>query len=377
MYILEIAGGIPSKRYPLIGIFELDQAKALSAIGNKVVLLSLDMRSLRRKRKFGLHMSKQDDVVIFDLSFPLGRLPKCILNFFSWRCFLVAYKKIVKLEGAPDIIHAHFGRAFGVVANKAKQKFRVDYILTEHDSSVQNNLISQTEKKNLKNAYKNSLANIAVSAPFKEVLEKLYNEKFYYVPNIVDLDNFSINDEKTKNKDFKFVSVGNLNEGKNMAVLINSFAQVIKKGHNCTLEIIGEGAERVRLEKQIVELGLENKAFLKGQMPRAGINEVYSKSDCFVLASKHETFGVVYIEAMAAGLPVIATICGGPECFVNKENGLLVDVGNAEQLTEALENMIINKKQYNGKKIRQYCLDNFSPSVVAKKIIEVIEKEGN
>ena len=54
------------------------------------------------------------------------------------------------------------------------------------------------------------------------------------------------------------------------------------------------------------------------------IVKVYEECDCFVLPSAGETFGVVYVEAMAAGLPVIATRCGGPEDFVNEDNGILI-----------------------------------------------------
>ena len=97
-------------------------------------------------------------------------------------------------------------------------------------------------------------------------------------------------------------------------------------------------------------------------------------SDCFVLASKSETFGIVYIEAMAKGLPVIATRCGGPEEFVNKDNGLLVDVGDCEALTEAMVYMMNHKDLYNKEMIRQFCLENFSESAIADKIIEEYNK---
>ena len=66
------------------------------------------------------------------------------------------------------------------------------------------------------------------------------------------------------------------------------------------------------------------------------VSSILAHADIFVLASRKETFGIVYVEAMAKGLPVIATKCGGPEEFVNKENGILVPVDNVEELSKAM-----------------------------------------
>ncbi|MEG2453937.1 MAG: glycosyltransferase [Clostridia bacterium] len=373
MYIVEVAGGLPSEKYPLIGIFELDQAKALSEIGNKVIYLSIDLRSLRRQRKFGFSKTIQKEILCYNYSFPLGRVPTIVLHTFNWIFFKKLYKKIVKENGNPDILHAHFGRNVGNVVYKAKEKFKINYIITEHDSSIQDNLIAKWEKKSLKKIYHNSVGNIAVSLPFKNVLEHIYNENFKYVPNIVDLSSFSIPEEKQqKDGVFKFISVGNLNKGKNMAGLIDSFYELCNRGYDCTLDIIGRGEEKGRLEKKINDLQLQKKVFLRVQLSRAQINKAFLDKDCFALASKRETFGVVYIEAMAAGLPVVATICGGPEGFINEKNGLLVDVGDGEQLINALESMIKDRQKYDKEEIRQFCVDNFSADVVANKIIEVI-----
>ena len=75
--------------------------------------------------------------------------------------------------------------------------------------------------------------------------------------------------------------------------------------------------------------------------------------DAFVLASRAETFGVVYVEAMAAGLPVIATACGGPEDFVSEENGILIPADNEEKLTEALIEMYHMAHKYDKQAISE------------------------
>ena len=96
-----------------------------------------------------------------------------------------------------------------------------------------------------------------------------------------------------------------------------------------------------------------------------------SESDCFVLASRRETFGVAYIEAMAMGLPVIATKCGGPEDFVTNENGILVPVDDIDKLKEALIKMHQNIDLYDREKISSSTRESFAPSTIAKHLIEV------
>ena len=118
------------------------------------------------------------------------------------------------------------------------------------------------------------------------------------------------------------------------------------------------------------ELGLENAVNYYGLKTRREIAEIYEKYDCFVMPSSKETFGVVYIEAMASGLPVIATKCGGPEDFINKENGILVDPDCVDQLATAMCHVYKNRKEYDSVRIRQYVNENFSGHAIAKRLIK-------
>jgi glycosyltransferase involved in cell wall biosynthesis len=92
------------------------------------------------------------------------------------------------------------------------------------------------------------------------------------------------------------------------------------------------------------------------------------------LVSKAETFGVVYIEAMAAGLPVIASKCGGPESFVQKMNGKLVDVDDVDATAQAMVEMVRDRyRKYDEKKIREFAVNHFSPESVSKSLIQEYE----
>ena len=150
-------------------------------------------------------------------------------------------------------------------------------------------------------------------------------------------------------------------------------AKIVEKHPQARLTIYGDGPERTVLEKKIVEKGLAKKVCLYGRYFREQLLDMYDAADAFVLASQGETFGVVYIEAMAAGLPVIATICGGPEDIVNDKVGVLIEKENLCQLVAAMEWMIENIGNYNRDEIRRYAVSKFSPEQVAAKLTEVFQ----
>lgn len=169
---------------------------------------------------------------------------------------------------------------------------------------------------------------------------------------------------------FKFISVGHLIYPKGHDILIKAFSKA-NLGEYVTLSIVGAGVEEKNLRKLIRQLGLTERVFLLGLKNKEEVRDLLLQSDAFVLTSRKETFGVVYIEAMAKGLPVIATACGGPEEFVNENNGLLVPVNDVESTAEALVEMYSGSDMYDKSAISEYCMANFSEKEIVRKIVEV------
>ena len=157
-------------------------------------------------------------------------------------------------------------------------------------------------------------------------------------------------------------------------MLIKAFAQAFRECPKVTLTICGQGQEEGMLRKLIFDLGMEGRIELAGLRPREEIAQRLQDADCFALASVSETFGVSYLEALSCGVPVIATRCGGPECFVNERNGLMVEPDNIEELARAMLTMYCNSSSYNRAAIAHEIRQDYSAQAVASRLMEQYER---
>lgn len=371
MFILVVGCGVPNEKYPGNGIFEFDQAKALSEYGHKVIYVAIDLRSIRRWRSFGVNNINKDGIEVYNYSFPLGRVGDKILDFFGRKGFRKIYKRIGKKLGKPDIVHAHFADV-AIYVEKECKKNSIPLVITEHSSKVNVPELKEKTSKRLKSIYESSSALIAVGATLAERIELHTGLQPIVIPNIVALDSFELSFKRT-NGEFRFISAGNLNYGKGFDILVSAFARVCKQHSNVKLTIMGAGPEEKKLKDLCNILNINEWVAFTGKYVRNEFAHELIGSDVFVLASRGETFGVVYIEAMAAGLPVIATRCGGPEDFVTEENGMLVQCDNIIELASAMEKMYTDFNTYDREKIRNGMVEKFSGKQIANRLTKVYD----
>ena len=243
----------------------------------------------------------------------------------------------------------------------------VPFIFTEH-SSHHNRTLSPKQAERLKKEYGRCSAVLAVSRALAKNMRANTGVEAAIVPNIVDTARFA--PKKIVHERFTFVSAGNLIPVKNMAGLLRAFAALHGEPR---LIIFGDGPESGALRTLCAELGLYSRVSFRGHCPREELAEAYAAADCFVLASRSETFGVAYIEAMAAGLPVIATRCGGPEDFVTEENGILIPVDDESALIDAMERMMLRREDYDSAAISADIRRKFAPETIAARLTELYE----
>ena len=159
----------------------------------------------------------------------------------------------------------------------------------------------------------------------------------------------TVNTIKSKEKENKeIVSVGRLVKQKNQQLLINVFKKVSLKYPEYILSIYGDGNLKNKIEKQIKILDLEEKVILRGNVDN--IHEHYKEACIFVLTSNFEGQSNALLEAMAMGMPCIATNIPGIKEIINEEDILLVDINNEEQLYNAIIELICdsNKRKVLG-----------------------------
>lgn len=133
--------------------------------------------------------------------------------------------------------------------------------------------------------------------------------------------------------DYLFSNVGRLHPDKDQKTLIDGFTSVAAELPDSKLVILGTGRLEEALKRQIEESELQNRVLLLGQVSDAW--KYFKAFDCFVLSSDHEPFGMVLLEAMAAGLPVICSACGGGQEVIG-DTGWLFPLGDIQKLSEQM-----------------------------------------
>lgn len=371
MEILVVSLGIPTEREPLSGIFAFDQAKALRKKGHSVTFFCIDLRSVRHIRKWGKAIYKKDDIECACISIPVGAVPISILCKVGSIILGKLYSSIY-INSKPDIIHAHFTEA-GNMATKLSKRVQVPVVITEHSSIIRNDKIKPGMKQCAEEAYEKADVILTVSSALANDIKQKMGFDSRVIHNMVDTSVFEYTVSKKNPSNFGVITVGNLVEVKNHHMLIDAFRIFHRKNPNSYLGIVGDGPLKKVLVRKVYEAGLQNSVKFYGSLERKEINDLFKKYDIFAFSSLLETFGVACIEAMAAGLPVVSTQCGGPDDIISQNNGLLVTNNDKDAFANALDYMYWNIQNYDRKKISEYTRYRFSPEYISDRLLEVYD----
>ena len=167
-------------------------------------------------------------------------------------------------------------------------------------------------------------------------------------------------DLNIKNGSFLLITIASLKPKKGHTFLFDALKALKKKGYEFKLLVVGSGREEKRLKKEIMDKGLENEVILTGE--RDDIPELLAASDAFVCPSLYEGLPSALLEAMEAGLPVIAIRVGGiPEAITDNETGLLIEPKDSRALTEAIVRIMKDTelRKRLGSNARDYVRKNF------------------
>jgi glycosyltransferase involved in cell wall biosynthesis len=392
MNLFIIPSWYPSETNLLSGCFTQEQAEAIAQLTPDIrVMVSLwghadSMLAARRPwhwpRRFIWSLQQSKDQIrerngvyeIFNAKIHWGeRLP-----FGGARQLIKVNRRNFQLAcsrfGKMDVIHAHVSYPAGYIASLLSEEFGVPYVLTEHMSPFPfpSLLLGNRPVPEIAQAFLQADAAVAVSPSLSQRVASFGYPEPYVVPNMVDQRKFSLGSPRSQKT--VFFTLCGLSEQKGIDHLLEAIALWNPPADAFEFRIGGDGPLRAVYQAKAQALGLTDRVQWLGPVSRSQAPALFTDCHIYVMSSRHETFGVVYAEAIASGKPIIATRCGGPEFIVNAGNGTLVDVGDVPALSQAMQSMAECWADYDPQAIRKDFERRFSRVAVVQQLSELYQK---
>lgn len=273
--------------------------------------------------------------------FHIHRLPRVRIRFAGVFAFWIdIVRTLQKIK--PDIVHAQsFGS--GMPALLSNRLLKIPYVIYGRGSDVY--LPDWFTKLTAKGILKNASAVIALTKHMKDAMQAIYSRDVIIVPNGINLNEIAETEAEGGNPGKKILFVGRLHPVKGTQYLLGAMSIVHRELPEAKLILVGDGEEREHLETLTDNLGIRECVEFAGGVPHERVEDYMNQAEVFVLPSLSEGFPVTILEAMACGLPVVATRVGGiPDIIEDGTNGYLIDAMNPEQIAEALLKLLQNEE---------------------------------
>ncbi len=353
-----------------------DQALALDAAGHRVAILAPDIHTWRDLRAGRVRRRGADHVTVESDGVPIYRrddftwMPRLpYRNPLAWtRCGLRLADRYIDENGRPDLVHAHCCLNAGVLALAMNRRYAIPFVVTEHSAGPAT--ARWWERDLIRRVVKRASRCIAVSPYLAGLLRREYPAPSWrYLPNVLGEAFLAAAPAATSpdaDRPFVFLCVARLSPEKRHTLLVEAFAQAFRADANVRLRLVGDGPSLSGLEQLIARLGIAGRVDFTGALPAERVRAEMEAADAFVLASNNETFGVVVIEALACGLPVVSTASGGPDHLIDASNGLLIPRGDWLALRDALLLMRRQACRYDREAIRAEVIRHYGPQAFAR-----------
>lgn len=381
-HILFIPSWYPSPDAPLSGTFFREQAEMFAEVGHKVGVLHaifhhLPSATWLKGPSRSITTTVENNLTVVRASKrmfqpgPLHNIPSVYRSFVRSheKLALKMYDAYRAVHGPPDIIHAKATMWGAILAKAIAEREKIPYIVTVHSSIFGRNIVGPREQITATSALKSANRLLSVSSTLANDLEQVLGiqaSKFTTIPNMIDVEKFPYT-PLPKNATFTFGYMANLVNDKGHKTLLQAFKQVT----NAKLLLAGDGPLRKQLQALASAYGMDDRVEFVGTVPREKACEFFQEIDAFVHPSRYETFGIVLIEALSTGRPVVATRCGGPNDIVRKEDGLLVDVDDVDGLAEAMRSMI--DMEWDTQIMRDGVEARYTKEAIRKQLLEIYD----
>ncbi len=379
MNILVIASWYKDSENPIAGSFIEEQARMLQRRGHTVMVLHAYINGTFRDTLSGKKelYSEEDDNGI--------RTIRLSSNVFFPKLRMLSYRRLCKKSlkvvqncitkyGKFDVIHSHAMFMAGVVANYVSERTNIPYFHTEHTSGF----VFRPEQYNtsdwqlVRRVYEQSVQCFFVSEFAKEKImaaSGLRTSNVSVLHNVVNPIFFE-NEECEKFGNFTFLTIGNFIALKNFDKIIEAWAEYIRSHTDDKLIIVGDGPLKEDLINAVERYHLTDSVKICPRQSRVETAHLMSQSHVVVSASSIETFGMTLAEAIAIGIPVIATDSGGVRDIVAPSTGILINNVSANDVASAMYAIRDNYATFDFSVLRGYAENNFSEDAIYKQLIQ-------
>ena len=375
--ILYLPRWYPTTVDPMLGLFVRKHALAAVAGGYRVVVVFVQPGLPRRtKGMFSTEVIQTGDLTEVIVTYRRESGPAGMARqLTAWNLGVITAEQHC---GKPSLIHAHVLTRTALLAWYFGRKWKIPYVITEHWSRyfAENRQYTGFVRKYLTRfAVRRAAETTCVSHRLAGAMQQCgVGQGFSLLPNVIDTDMFTIGEKRAE--DPLIVSVTCFEEkSKNLKMLIDAFVMLRSVHKNARLMLIGTGADLPQLEKYVRTLQLPAAAVtFTGLLEHEALVARLQQASCLALSSNYETFGIVAYEALACGVPVVATDVADLRSFLEPDMGITVPVGDVKAFAGALLQVHRNLQQYNAATMRAKVETHFGFAAVSKQLSDLYHR---
>jgi len=288
-----------------------------------------------------------------------------------------AVRRLIRKENIRfDLIHAHFTWPSAAIAVRLREEYHVPVVATLHEDSGWFNEEIALNDFRIKNAWKNSDALIRVNKTDVPVLQ-LFNSSVHTIPNGVTSEYKPLDMAECRKKlnipsDKRILfTFGDLLERKGFQFLLDAMKNLSVQRNDLLCIISGKGSYKKNLKQQIEMLDLQDSVILMDYIPTEEIPVWINSANLFIFPSLQESFGIVQIEALACGKPVIAARNAGSIDVISSDDvGILCEPGSGESLADAITRGL--RREWDTTKIIEYA-NQYRWEIIAQDLVRIYE----
>lgn len=328
-YIMKEFSKIPDLQVDLI-TSSADKKYSLEKIGDNIRIHKLPIGD----KQGNLHSQSEKDLLIY-----------------SWKAYFYA-KKLIR-KNSYDLTHSFFTVPCGFISWRLFKKYNIPYIISLRGADVPKYaerfaFIYKILTPMIKKIWKDSREVISNSQGLKDLaLESSPKQKIGIIYNGINVEEFKPNALLQSKDDFIITpGASRITSRKGLEYLIEAVYKLSEKYPQVRLKIMGDGeGEKIKLEKMVKDFDIQDKVDFLGRIPREKTFSYYQEADVFVLPSLNEGMSNAMLEALATGLPIIATDTGGSKELIQEgENGYMIKMKDSQDIAEKIEKLINNSE---------------------------------